>query len=276
MFNLIGANFLRMWKNKYFWLCAAATFAAVLGLICMSMSLSPIQWSKENWDLMILHYFSVPLFTSAAFAAIFLGTEYSDNTVRCKLTVGKTRSQIYFANLVTVTAGGLVITAAGQLTPVVMAIYSGAGSFSLSAERFAAGIIVCVCAVVAACALFTLIGMTISKKSLSVVFTLILMIGAYAAAPKIREKLDIPQVDTITRYGDDGQPEEVFEEPNPEAATGFARTVLETVYNVLPFGALEQAGENTHSKDLLPLYSLGLLTVTTTAGVLIFRRKDLK
>lgn len=274
MANLINANFARMWKSKYFWLSAAATFAAVLGSVIMSLSFN--HGSTANWDQVILHYFYVPLFTSAAFAATFLGTEYSDNTVRRKLTVGKTRPQIYLANLVTAAVGGLVITAAGQLAPAAVAIYAGAECFSMSAECFAAGIIVCVCAVIAACALFTLIGMTVAKKSLSVVLTLILMIGAYTVAPRIREKLDVPQVDTITRYGADGQPEAVFEEPNPEAVTGFTRTVLETVYNVLPFGAVEQAREDTRARALLPLYSLGVLAIATTAGVLAFRRKDIK
>lgn len=68
----------------------------------------------------------------------------------------------------------------------------------------------------------------------------------------------------------------MFEEANPEAVTGFTRTVLETIYNVLPFGAVEQAREDTRARDLLPLYSLGFLTVTTAAGVLAFRRKDIK
>lgn len=274
MINLINANFSRMWRSKYFWLSAAATFAAVLGSIALSLSIS--SKATNNWDQVLLHYFNVPLFTSAAFAATFLGTEYSDNTVRRKLTVGKTRPQIYFANLVTTAVGGLVITAAGQLAPTAVAIFAGKESFSMSAECFAAGIIVCVCEIIAACALFTLIGMTVSKKSLSVVLTLILMIGAYVIAPKIREKLDVPQVDTITRYGPDGKPEAVFEEPNPDAVTGYTRTVLETVYNILPFGAVEQATEDTRARDLLPLYSLGVLTVTTAAGVLAFRKKDIK
>ena len=274
MGNLINANFYRMWRSKYFWLSIAATFAVVLGSIFMDLSFN--HGSTANWDHVILHYFYVPLFTSAAFAATFLGTEYSDNTVRRKLTVGKTRPQIYFANLVTTAVGGLVITAAGQLAPIAVAVYAGEECFSMSAECFAAGYIVCVCAVIAACALFTLIGMTVSKKSMSIVLTLILMIGAYTVAPKIREKLDIPQVDVITRYDENGQPDAVFEEANPEAVTGFTRTVLETIYNVLPFGAVELAREDTRARDLLPLYSLGLLTVTTAVGVLSFRRKDIK
>ena len=274
MVNLINANFSRMWRSKFFWLSVAATFAVVLGSVWMSLAFN--QGSTANWDQVILHYFYVPLFTSAAFATMFLGTEYSDNTVRRKLTVGKTRPQIYFANLVTTTVGGLVITAAGQLAPIAVAIYAGEECFSMSADCFAAGVIVCVCTVIAACALFTLIGMTVSKKSMSIVLTLILMIGAYTLAPKIREKLDVPQFDTITMWGEDGQPKAVFEEANPEAVTGFTRTVLETVYNVLPFGAVEQAREDTRAKDLLPLYSLGMLAATTAAGVLAFRRKDLK
>ncbi len=274
MTDLINANFMRMFKSKYFWLSAAATFAAVLCSVCMSLSFN--QGSTANWDQVILHYFYVPLFTSAVFAAGFLGTEYSDNTIRNKLIVGKTRPQIYFADLAAIVVGGLIITVSGELAPIAVAVYAGADCFSMSAGCFAAGVIVCVCAVISACALFTLIGMVVAKKSISIALTLILMIGAYAAAPKIREKLDVPQFDTITMWGEDGQPEKVYEEANPEAVTGFTRTLLETVYNVLPFGAVEQAREDTLARDLLPLYSLGVLTVTTAAGAVIFRRRDLK
>ncbi|MGY3662454.1 MAG: hypothetical protein ACXAHE_00930 [Roseburia sp. 1XD42-69] len=40
---------------------------------------------------------------------MFLGTDYSDGTIRNKLTVGHTRTNIYLANLIVTFAAGLLI-----------------------------------------------------------------------------------------------------------------------------------------------------------------------
>lgn len=274
MSNLLKANFYRLWRSKAFWGCVAATFAVTLGSICLSFYAS--SKATLNWDQSILHYFYIPLFTAAAFAASFLGTEYAENTVRNKLIVGKTRARIYFANLITITAGGLIITAAGQIAPIAVAVYAGKECIAVSAGSFAVGVIVCVCAVIGACAFFTLVGMSVMKRSTAVVLTLVLMIGAYTAAPKIKEKLDVPQSYTVTVWSTDGEYAGEYEEANPEAVTGFARGVLETVYNILPFGAVEQAHSETAPRGFLPLYALGGLAVMTGIGALVFRKKDLK
>lgn len=273
MTRIINANFARMRKSVFFWVCLAVTFAVTAGSVCMNLSLYP---HVNKWEQIIQHYFYVPLFTVPAFAAEFLGTEYSNNTVRNKLIAGKTRLQIYLANLVTVTAGGLLITVAGQIVPIAVAIYAGEKGFSISAGSLAVECAVCVCAVIAACAVFTLIGMIVYKKSLSAIIALVLMIGAFFAVSKIREKLDIPQFDIISVYNADGTIERQYEEPRPDAAAGFTRTVLETVYNLTSFGEIEQSLSDTTIRYFMPLYSFGVLAVTTAAGVLIFRKKDLK
>ncbi|MDE7397949.1 MAG: hypothetical protein K2N06_00320 [Oscillospiraceae bacterium] len=273
MMRIINANFARMRKSVFFWACLAVTFAVIAGSVCMNFSLYPY---VTNWEQTIQHYFYVPLFTVPAFAAEFLGTEYSNNTVRNKLIAGKTRLQIYLANLVTVTAGGLLITAAGQIVPIAVAIYAGRKGFSISEGNFAVECAICICAVIAACAVFTLIGMIVSQKSMSITLSLILMIGAYFAVSKIKEKLDVPQFDTISVYNADGTIERQYEEPRPDAATGFTRTVLETVYNLTSFGEIEQSLSDTTIRYFMPLYSFGILAVTTPAGIVIFRKKDLK
>ena len=58
--------------------------------------------------------------------------------------------------------------------------------------------------------------------------------------------------------------------------TGSARVVMETVYNLLPFGAIEQAKHYTEARGFLPLYAIGSFAVMTGIGALVFRKKDLK
>lgn len=274
MSNLISANFYRLWRSKAFWSCVAVTFAATLGMVCSVFYTSSAP--TRNWDQVIIQCFFVPLFTVAVFAALYLGTEYSENTLRNKMIVGKKRWQIYLANLIAITAGGLIITAAGQLAPTAVALFAGEECITVSADSFAVGITVCVCAVIGACAFFTLVGMVVIKKSTAAAMALIMMIGAYAAAPKLKEMLDRPQYMTVTEYSESGGINRVYEEPNPDAVTGAARFAMETAYNILPFGAIEQAKWDTAARGFLPLYAFVGFAVMTGIGVLVFRKKDLK
>lgn len=274
MNNLLRANFYRLWRSKAFWVCAAAAFAVTAGSVCLSLSVSPR--ALEHWDQSMLAYFRVPLYAAAAFAALFIGTDYAENTLRNKLTVGKTRLSVYMANFVTVTVGGLIITAAGQIPPAAVALYAGSECISMSAESFAAGMAVCVAAVLGTCAFCTFIGMSVAKKSAAVVLTLALMIGANAVAPELKKMLDVPESYVVTVTSMDGEYKGEYEEANPEAVTGFARTVLETVYNTLPFGAVEQAHRETPARTLPPLCAVGVLAVSTGIGALAFKKKDLK
>lgn len=274
MSNLLSANFYRLWRSKVFWGCAAVTFAVTLGVICLGFGTNSNP--TRNWDKQMLMLFSVPLFTTAAFAAVFIGSEYSENTIRNKLTVGKTRAQIYFANLITITVGSLIITAAGQLAPTAVALYAGEECITSGADSLAVGILVCVCAVIGSCAFFTLVGMNVTRMSLAAVLTLILMIGANTAVPRLKELLDRPLNMTVTRYNELGEVEKIYEEPNPDAVTGFTRILIETAYNILPFGAVEQSKWDTETRGFLPLYAVGGFAAMTGIGALAFRKKDLK
>ena len=48
-------------------------------------------------------------FVIAAFSSFFIGSEYSDGTLRNKLIVGSLREKIYLANFITVAACGLMM-----------------------------------------------------------------------------------------------------------------------------------------------------------------------
>lgn len=262
-----------MWKNKYFWFCALAAFFVngLLVYIMLRVSSAPIRWEG-----MMFGFSGVSLFTSGAFAAMFLGEEYSDNTIRNKLIIGKTRTQIFFANTITTVIGGLCMLAAEKIFPLSIAIFGGAEKLSMSTEDFALGILIYVCAVTASCVFFSAIETLVTKQSSAVVLTLALTIIAYIVSPMINNKLEVPQTITINVNDENGQFVEEREEANPDAVTGVPRVVLETVYNTLSFGQLTQITRNTDARPFLPLYSLGTVVVTMGVGALMYRRKDLK
>ncbi len=262
MTALLRADLARMRTNKYFWLCVLVTFfASALFVYIMLMN-----GARVSWEGMMFGFSGVSLFTSGAFAALFLGEEYSSGAIRRKLIIGKKRTHVLFSNIITSVTGGLCMLAAEKAFPLLAALFGGAGKLTMETADFAWGILICVCAVIASCVLFAVIGTLISGTSTAVVLTLVLTIGACAAAPIIRSKLEIPQTITVADH----------EEPNPEAVTGGVRLVLENVCNTLSFGQLAQASRDTDARGSLPLYSLGTVIVTAAAGAIMFRGKDVK
>ena len=75
---------------------------------------------------------------------------------------------------------------------------------------------------------------------------------------------------------------------NPRYLTGTKRKIYEFLNDLLPVNQIMQLSDGASGKQLgedgempdhtawFPLYSLGLIAVTTAAGILIFRKTDLK
>lgn len=274
MAKLLRADLSRMGKSAVFRACLVITLFVSL-VITYIVTRGTLPYDEIDWDRTMLAFSAIPIFTAAAFSALFIGEDHS-GTIRNKLIIGRTRVQIYFSNLIISVFGGFILAAFGALPPLTIALIGGKQCFVMGAESFSLGIFVCVCALISSCAIFTLIGMLVTKKAISVTLTLILMMGAYAVTPTIRDQLDIPQTYTVTELNEDGTVSRVYEEEDPNAVTGGARVVLETIYNTLPFGQIKLAQTKTDTRPFLPLYSLGAAVVTTAAGAAVFRKKDLK
>lgn len=106
-------------------------------------------------DLLIVH---------GIFSVLFLGTEHSNGTIRNKLIVGRTRIEIYFASLITVSAAGMMMLAARWLITLSIGMTLGLDySGFMSEALFSAGIMLGAC--VSLSAVITLLGMLITRKA---------------------------------------------------------------------------------------------------------------
>ncbi|MDE7362141.1 MAG: ABC transporter permease [Oscillospiraceae bacterium] len=219
---------------------------------------------------------NVTLF-AAIFAALYLGTDYSNGTIRNKMIIGHTRAEIYFANLVTVAVGGVLIFAAACAAMLVLGLCLG-GKLGMPAGEFALDIAVCLCAVIAICAIFTVLGMLFSSKSTIITLTLVLTFVLVISAAMIASLLAEPEYTTeymITADGGVEMSEEL--KPNPLYVSGIKRDILTAVNDVLPSGQLMQMEIGiVQNAGIMPLYSLGVLAVSTAVGAVVFRRKELK
>lgn len=100
MRKLLRANFTRLIKNKLFWILMALEFVMGAGLPVLHYLDNQNANGEWTLDACIFSYaMFVPILLSAL-AALFIGSEYSDGTMRNKLIVGHRRSNIYMADLI--------------------------------------------------------------------------------------------------------------------------------------------------------------------------------
>ncbi len=274
MIKLLRADLTRMRKSKSFWVCVILSFALS---VLNSLIFVPDIRTAENTAKNILEGTSNSLVLIAVFIALFLGTDYAQNTIRNKMIIGSNRTSIYFSNFLTVSFGAFIISLAGDIPEVAAAFFGK--SFGMKAEEFAFQMFIIVCATIAMSAVFTLLGMLVTAKSantaISIVATFVLSLGAAI----IMDLLAQPEYMEDYEIDDDG----VFVETgelvsNPVyVKPGIKRDILTAVNDVLPTGQIMQLETGSpHNKELMPLYSLGVLAVSTAVGVVVFRRKDLK
>lgn len=276
MAKLIQSNFLRLWKSKSFWVCVILTLAFAILNAVLNFNSDDTSWMDETGSL-IVDGISNSILFSAIFSALFLGTDYACGTIRNKLTVGHSRAGVYLSSLITVISGTLIITIMCAIPSILKAIVWGK-NLGMTTDKFLLNIAIIVCAMIAVSAIFTLLGMLISEKSLITTFTIVLsvvmLIGSSILIQFLAQTENMPKYEFL----DDGSVTVVGEEPNPVyIKPGIKRDIMTLIVDILPGGQLVNIESNEPDKpEIYPLYSFGVLTVTTAAGILIFRRKDLK
>lgn len=276
MRKLLSANFVRLKKSKVFW--AATLFLVVFGIVLV------LNQYKEH----VLYGYEVKLNTvffgytiligiiCAAFCSLFLGTEYSDGTIRNKLVVGHTRTAIYVSNFITVTVAALLMCAAFVI--VVSVVGTPLIGLVKASPRLLAGLLfgstLMICAV---CAILTLISMLNQNKAVSAVICILGMVALLFAAVVIKTKLEAPEFYDGFVFSDSLGSAENEQIANPEYLTGTARLVYECIYDILPTGqALQYSGMTANHLWQMMLYSLLITIGTTLTGIVCFGRKDVK
>lgn len=274
MAKLLQSNFARLWKSKPFWVCAILAFALA---ILNSIELNPddTSWMYATGNLIVGGGSNSMIFASI-FAALYLGTDYACGTIRNKLAVGHSRGNVYFASLITVTSGALLIGAVYTVPSIFKTIVWGK-ELGMSTGEFLLSISILVCAMIALSAIFTLLGMLITEKALTTTFTIVLAMVLLIGSSLLMQLLNQPKELTYAEITADGV-SMIETEPNPMyIGEGLKRDIMTAITDVIPGGQIIRLETGDfHNPEFYPLYSFGIIAVTTAAGVLIFRRKDLK
>ncbi|MGM9628442.1 MAG: ABC transporter permease subunit [Faecousia sp.] len=280
MRKLLSANFARLWKSKVFWALEGLCFG--FGVFAYALVAYNTHNLGQGWlrfnahSYFYLWFFFIP-FVIGVFTSFFIGTEYSDGTLRNKLTVGHSREEIYSAFLLTTMAAAFLFVLAYLLAVFLVGLpFSGAAVLTpVQAQPwrlFHCGLILLEYA-----ALFTLFSMLDSDKARNLIVSLlaagILIVGGMLVYRRLTAtefiQLVIPQSDGSLLLKDDA--------PNPEYLTGRIRMVFTWLTNLLPSGAMMLSLDKRLGIDWrTPCCAVSLNALLTTLGIRLFQKKDIK
>lgn len=276
MNKLLAVNFDRLKKNQVFWLGSA--------LMLLAGALFPLisyfEMKKTGWEAELdSNFFTYTVFIIillSVFCSLFIGTDYSNGTIRNKLIVGNTRSAIYLSNFVISVAAGAFMCLAYILPYLALGIPL-LGSF-VADIRVIIGIILCVFVMTLAfTGIFTLISMLCSSKASTAVACILCAFLLLFSGMFIEARLNEPETYSAYSYTDNTGTHSELEQPNPNYLRGKKREVYEFLYDFLPgCQAIQLSGMKGEHPGKMAAYSLAITALTTGFGLIIFRKKDLK
>lgn len=275
MSKLLSANFMRLKKDKFFWYGMIFMFAAGIFFPVMRYTDMRQTGCVNNLDN---GFFGCALFISIimpVFCSLFIGTEHSDGTIRNKIIIGQKRTFIYFANIIISSFVGIMMCLTFFVPYIIIGIPL-LGFFTADIKIiFITGLTVLFLSVAFA-SIFTLIAMICRNKAIAAVTCILLAIVLLLAGAMLNRMLEAPK--TIPTYTlDENNEPIVSEESNPKYLEGIKRDIIQTVYDIIPGGQVIQCVSlEIVNISRLPLYSLAIIILTTSIGLISFKKTDLK
>lgn len=274
MIKLLRAGFTRLRKNKLFWLLTV--FSIGLALFMIYTQYSDMKKYEEVIEVeqLMLNYSMMAGIVIAIFTSLFLGVEYSDGTIRNKICIGHKRVNIYLSNLIIVTLTSLFsyILFIGIVASIGIPFF-GTITFPILKLLMLFGCIFAT--VIAYSSIFTFIAMIISNKTINAIVSIMLAFGLMMNAMICFSKLEAPKtIQEATIVDGETKIEEV---PNPKYPSEKQKKLYRTMLDINPAGQMLQiAGRIVPNLSMLPLYSLGIIVVSTGTGLVLFKKKELK
>lgn len=288
MRNLIRANFVRMLHDKVLWIMTAILVA--LGMIVLYGQYRTTQETNfsASLDSILLGVFLMVGVALAIFAPLFVGTEYSDGTMRNKLLVGAKRTHLYIANFSTCAIAGILMDIVWMIVVTIVGFFL-LGPVTTPVLTLLLWIAIGILLTLSLAAIFTLITMLVTNKAVSAIICLslsivLLMVGynlfILLHEPEFYDGM-VSDVANTTDTEDEAQTQYSMQYvqniPNPKYIPPEQRPFVQAVLDILPTGQAQQlTNREVPQPWLLLLYSAVTIAVANGLGIFAFRRKDLK
>lgn len=277
MAKLLSADFSRLGKDLVFWVVLAAY--SVLSLVsCLLNYQSSVQYPLDPVYVEDVLFNMIPAlpFLCAAVTAMFLGQEYDENTIRNKLTVGHTRTAVFFSACAASAAASLALLGSALLASGVTGFLCFR-EFQMNWTQLAYLAVCCVLDAMVFSAICVAFCMNIQKRAVSLLITLVVMLALLFAASYLEGALLEPEMtyEGVSISMDGVQFGDLVK--NPAYVSGSARKVMEFLLDLLPTGQAIQLNNMELERCGRWLWmSALLLPVITLVGYLPFRRRDIR
>ncbi len=281
MIRLLHANFYRLKKNKVFIgiiiITIIASFVMVFDTYQGNIANEKYNMTKTPIDRTYIIYINIISFLIAIFVSIFVGTDYSDGTIRNKIIVGHSRKNIYLSNLIISIVVGLVLEII-HLTIVTIIGIPLIGKIQMNILDFLYIILNMILLIIVFSSIFNFISMLCSNVTLSTVGSLLLILIMYVFCMSISVVANSTKELKIQDFDENGNLiTQYIEDKNYPG--DFNKNLCKTVINILPTGqAMELSDVNIDMKEIkiYPLYSLGGIIIINVLGIYMFNKKELK
>ena len=277
MRKLITANFFRFRKDRFSW-CVVGIIV-ILSLVNVFNSARSYEAMADAGYILSLedYYFNqAPLIGAflALLISMFLGTEFSEGTIRNKLCIGHKRNEIFLSNFISCALATIALTAVWLLTSALL--FGLIGPLEMEVSKFIGCIFVSVGFAVSFAALYTVIGSLSSNKAMTIIYTFAVFIVFAIAASGLYDRLCEPEMNEgMMLVGT--QLVEMEPTPNPLYLSGAIRTVCEVALELLPTGQTLLLSDVAVEYPVRAISLSAVFTVVTLlVGSMLFRRKDIK
>lgn len=281
MRKLLSSAFSRLFHGKIFWIGMAALFTLGLWATLARWydSTALISMGYDNLDgLLFIGATYGPIWVPV-FVSLFIGTEYSDGTLRNKLIVGHSKLSVYFSNLI------VCVTAVLAMHLVYIGVVLGVGIpliggfCNISTKTLVIFFFSGLAALSSLTALMLAVIMLIPSKAVAAIASMLLGLALIMGAMTVNDRLNQPEMIASYSMGEDGKLVLSEPVPNPKYLSGFGRTFFDLLNRILPGNQLVLIGTST----VLParvwqisVYAVLFMALTTLCGAWAFCRKDLK
>jgi len=275
MSRLISANLTRAFKGKLIWLVAiAALIFSGMNVGEMLKHYSPTV--PERCIEIVFNGIPILAILIPAFTGLFLGSDYQCGTLRTKILSGASRESVYISSYITAFVCSIIILCSSLLPTAVTFMLFVENPFAF-VEKLLLSILASVMITASLCAIFTLMGMLISSKSVGAVAAILFAFALIVAGSFFYNRLDEPEMISDMSYSLDGVIMSSEPYPNPLYIGGWLRPVFEALLRILPTGQGILLANNEMTDYLLcAIVSLFVTVITNLFGMMFFSRKDLR
>lgn len=275
MNKLLAANFMCLRKNKCFW--AGMVLMMVLGIYFPALRYISAEQDGLFYNIdscFCVCAIFVPIVLSV-FCSLFVGTEYSDGTIRNKIMVGHQRMSVYLADLLVNMAAALMLCAAFFIVYLCVGLPL-LGSFETERRVMLLFVLAVFILCITCASIYTTISILCNSKAIAAVICILCVFMMLMAGVYINSRLQEPETVPGYTYEVNGEVQNEGEEKNPYYLEGTQRQVYEFLYDFLPGGQMVQCFVMESENPLLLVgYSVIIFVVTSFGGIVFFRKKNI-